>query len=146
MVHGKSNLAPPGPSQAFSLDPLAAGMSGARFTWLGEYDITLDELIGGKRQPENQLFKARRLIETALVKGAVSSVDIFEMAAEQGISEKTIKRAKSELGVISVKRGGKWYWEMPIDVEYTEVGQDEAGHQEGHTTMPRLTLLLGGRA
>jgi len=135
IVHGKSNLAPPGTSQAFSLDPLAG------FTWLGEYDITLDELIGGKRQPENQLFKARRLIETALMKDAVAAVDIMEMVAEQGISEKTIKRAKSELGVISIKRGGKWYWEMPIDVEYTEVG-----HQEGHATMSRLTLLLGGRA
>ena len=44
-----------------------------------------------------------------LARGPAAAVDIMEMAEEQGISEKTLKRAKAELGVISVKRNGKWY-------------------------------------
>ena len=55
----------------------------------------------------------------------------MQMAEEQGISFKTFKRAKEELGVISVKRNGKWYWELPIDVEYRECPQEG---QEGQST------------
>jgi hypothetical protein len=45
----------------------------------------------------------------------------MQRAEEQGISPKTLNRAKEGLGVISVKRGAQWYWELPIEVVYTEV-------------------------
>lgn len=152
IVHNKSNLAPPGASLAFGLDP-AGG-----FTWLGEYDITIDELLNGKRKPESQFARARRLIETALANGPVLSVDMMQMAEEQGISPKTLNRAKDALGVISVKRGERWYWELPIEVEYTVVGQDgqhgqdcqpdesRDGHDTCMTSMTTLTILPGERA
>jgi hypothetical protein len=50
---------------------------------------------------------------------------------EQGISPKTMNRAKSALGVISVKHGNQWYWEIPIEVVYTEVSQDGQDGQHG---------------
>jgi len=88
VAHGKSNLAPPGPSLAFGLDPIGG------FSWLGEHDITIDELLGNKKQqPEGQFSKARRLIETALANGPVPAVDMMQMAEEQGISAKTLHRA-----------------------------------------------------
>jgi len=93
------------------------------------------------------LSKARRLIETSLIAGAVPAVDIEQMAQEQGISSKTLHRAKSELGVISIKRGGQWYWEIPIEVEFTELYQDSQDGQHGqvtHTTT--LTILPHGKA
>ena len=71
IVHNKSNLAPYGPSQSFGLDP-AEG-----FTWMGEYDIGIDELLNTKRKPETQFSKARRLIESALASGSAAAVDIF---------------------------------------------------------------------
>ena len=141
VVHGKSNLAPPGESLAFSIDP-AHG-----FSWQGEYDISIDDLLGNNKQPqpENQFMKARRLIENALRHGAAAAAEIMRTAEEQGISPKTLNRAKSDLGVVSSKRGDHWYWEMPIDVVYTvcrEDSQDGQGGQAAETTA--LTTLPTG--
>jgi len=109
----KNNLAPLGAAQAFGFDE-------GGFAWLDECDATIDEILSGKPKPESQFTKARRLIETALAKGPVAAADMEQMADEQGISYKTFKRAKEALGVISVQRNRQWYWEIPIDVEYTE--------------------------
>jgi len=154
IVHNKSNLAPHGASQTFGLDPGCMGeqrrnaatspVSG--FCWLGEYDITIDEILGGvTKVPKDQLSWACNLIKTTLAYGPVAAVDIMLKAEEQGISEKTLKRAKSALGVISIKRGGQWFWDMPIEVEFTEAGQKEGQGegQEGHALMTSLTLLPG---
>jgi hypothetical protein len=88
-------------------------------------------MLNGVKKPESQFAKARRLIKTELARGPIPAADMEQMAEEQGISPKTIQRAKSALGVISVKHGGRWYWEIPIEVEYTEVSQDGQGGQHG---------------
>jgi len=139
MVHNKSNLAPAGPSQAFGLDPVSG------FYWAGEHDASIDEVMSGKKQakPENQFARARMFVENTLRNGSVPSADILERAEDQGISEKTLYRAKSELGVISVKRGGAWHWELPIEATCTEVYGD--GHQDsqgGHGTVMTMLPIL----
>ncbi|MDR3013015.1 MAG: AAA family ATPase, partial [Chitinispirillales bacterium] len=142
VVHNKSNLSPAGSPVAFGLDPISG------FVWLGDYDITIDELLNNKQTaPDSQFAKARRLIENALERGAVPAADMEQLAEEQGISQKTLNRAKSALGVISVKRGEKWYWELPINVEYTEViHEDGQDSQDGHDShMTSLTILPHGR-
>jgi hypothetical protein len=148
-VHNKSNLSAPGASQAFGFDPVSG------FCWLGDCDATVDEVMNGKSKPESQFSKARRLIETALANGPVLSVDMEQAAEEQGISPKTMNRAKSALGVISAKHGSQWYWEIPIVVEYTDVSQDGQhgqGFQDGRendgqdsslTNMTSLTIFNG---
>jgi len=148
VVHSKHNLSPRGASLAFSLDPVHG------FTWQGERDITIDELLGGTKKPESQFAKARRLIEMALARGPVPAADMFQMAEEEGISPKTLNRAKDALGVHSYKRGCQWFWDLPIvvEAEYTDVGQDghhgQYGHNGGHhnnmTTMTALTILPAG--
>jgi hypothetical protein len=148
IVHNKSNLSPAGASQAFGLD-----RSGG-FSWLGEYEIGIDELLTGVKKPESQFTKARRLIETELERGAVPAADMMQMAEEQGISPKTLNRAKEALGVISVKRGVQWYWDLPIEAEYTVVddeegqdshvshdGQSYDGHGESVTMLTALTII-----
>jgi hypothetical protein len=128
MVHNKSNLAPHGKSQSFDFDPVSG------FVWRGECDVTIEELMGKKKnrppaaQSEGQFAKARRLIETELASGPVLAVDMEQMAEDAGISFKTFKRAKDALGVTSFRRDGKWYWTLPIDVEY------EVCPQEGQST------------
>jgi len=136
VVHNKSNLTQPGPSLAFGLDPTG------RFSWLGDYDITIDELLSGKKQaPESQFSKARRLIETALANGPIPAVDIEQMAVEQGISHNTLHRAKSALGVISTKRGDKWFWDIPIDAEYTTCEEETQGPHDPN--MGSLSIFPG---
>jgi hypothetical protein len=155
LIQIKNNLTQTGAPQAFGLDD-----SGA-FCWLGECDATISEFDGKRKQPDNQFTKARRLIETALAKGPIAAADIMEMAEEQGISLKTLNRAKTELGVVSEKRGAKWYWSLPIEAEYTVVGDEghagqggqygqetagQDGRGENVTTMTTLTMLPRGEA
>jgi len=150
VVHSKSNLAPPGPSLAFGFDPVGG------FTWLGDYDITIDELLnGGKKnedKSESQFARARKLIETALANGPVPSVDMYQMAEERGISSKTLNRAKDAMGVRPVKIKDRWYWELPIDGEFTEYSDNQQSQgcqecQDGQaktmSTLAALSILPG---
>jgi hypothetical protein len=127
IVHSKSNLSVPGKSQAFGVD------ADGTFSWLGDCDITTDEMLTGKPKPESRFAKARRLIETELANGEVSAAEIFEIAEEQGISGKTLNRAKSALGVLSYQRCGKWFWQLPVDAEYTIV-ESSGGQTSGGQT------------
>jgi hypothetical protein len=136
VVHNKSNLSAPGASLAFGLDPVDG------FCWLGEYDITIDELLSGKQKPESQFTKARRLIETVLANGAVPAIDMEQMAADEGISLKTLNRAKSALGVLSTKRGDGWYWILPIEADYSEVSEDSQHGQDGHGSPVSALAIL----
>jgi hypothetical protein len=95
--------------------------------------------MGGKPKQESQFAKARRLIETKLAHGAVPAVEIMELAENEGISFKTFKRAKDALGVMSIKRGGQWYWDLPINVVYEECPPEQGQNaQAGQSSAPML--------
>ena len=94
LTHEKSSLAPPGVSLAFSL-----GDEGG-FRWVGEYDITADEMLSGiEPQRETKTQQAKDLICTLLAGGKqVLSEDIDRAALERGIPGRTVRDAKRELG------------------------------------------------
>ena len=94
LTHEKSSLAPPGVSLAFSL-----GDEGG-FRWVGEYDITADEMLSGiEPQRETKTQQAKDLICALLAGGKqVLSADIDKAALERGIPGRTVRDAKRELG------------------------------------------------
>ena len=94
LTHEKSSLAPPGVSLAFSL-----GDEGG-FRWVGEYDITADEMLSGiEPQRETKTQQAKDLICALLAGGKqVLSEDIDKAALERGIPGRTVRDAKRELG------------------------------------------------
>ena len=94
LTHEKSSLAPPGVSLAFSL-----GDEGG-FRWVGEYDITADEMLSGiEPQRETKTQQAKDLICALLAGGKqVLSKDIDKAALERGIPGRTVRDAKRELG------------------------------------------------
>ena len=94
LTHEKSSLAPPGMSLAFSL-----GDEGG-FRWVGEYDITADEMLSGiEPQRETKTQQAKDLICALLAGGKqVLSEDIDKAALERGIPGRTVRDAKRELG------------------------------------------------
>ena len=94
LTHEKSSLAPPGVSLAFSL-----GDEGG-FRWVGEYDITADEMLSGiEPQRETKTQQAKDLICALLAGGKqVLSEDIDKAALEKGIPGRTVRDAKRELG------------------------------------------------
>jgi hypothetical protein len=115
VVQDKSNLAPPGKSLSFELDPTTG------FNWLGECEATVDDVMSGKPQKESQHEKAKRLILTILSGGGeVAANNIIEGAKDEGISLVTLKRAKAELDVDTFKKGSQWFWRMILDGNFTE--------------------------
>ncbi|GHU59110.1 hypothetical protein FACS1894133_5150 [Clostridia bacterium] len=123
-VHGKSNLTASGKSQAFAFD------EDSRLMWLGDYQITLDELLSGKMNPNkqpkmpSQLDVAKQFITAVMSNGVTSAAEIKMLAESAGISKNTLDRAKSALGVKSVKDGDCWQWQLPIENEQPQEPQD----------------------
>jgi hypothetical protein len=123
VVQGKSNLAPPGKSLSFELDP-ALG-----FRWLGECEATVDDVMSGRTAKESQHDKAKRIILSALSDGyEVAANDIIEEAKAAGVSVITLKRAKAELEVVTIKRGSQWYWLIPLEAEFQEYQEYQNTH------------------
>jgi len=83
--------------------------------WIGEYDITLDELLAGGITPQRDRQRQRAkdfLIDLFEGGGEVSSTKVYDLADKQSIARRTLARAKSELGIISVQKADGWVWVM----------------------------------
>ena len=108
IVHDKSSLAPEGKPIAFCLDPETG------FSWIGEYDITADELLSGAGgNTATKTEQAEKLILDLLADGKeLASEDIVKAAAEAGISERTVKNARRNLDtrIEVIRRGNQWYY------------------------------------
>lgn len=106
VVKIKNNLAAFGHPKAFAL-------SEDGFKWLGDYEITVDEVLGGITPKANKMEQAKQMLrELAETQSAVLSNEIFDRANELGISKRTLENAKKELGVQTRKINNAWYWEL----------------------------------
>lgn len=103
MCHVKSSLAPEGKSVAFRLDKETG------FQWIGEYDISADDLLSGDARGQKSRI-AKEFLLDILADGGMAQKKIEEEASKQGIKRKTLRNAKQELEIDSVKRGNQWFW------------------------------------
>lgn len=107
VVHDKSSLAPEGASILFSLH------ADTGFSWSGFCDTTASELLSGSSPAATKTEQAERLLLELLEKGEISSEELVRRSSALGISERTLKIAKQNQGVVSVRRGGRWYAKLP---------------------------------
>ena len=108
LVQIKNNLAAFGHPKAFAL-------SEDGFQWLGDYEITADEVLGSIAPKANKIEQAKRLLRElaeAETNNTMQSNEIFKLADEQGISKRTLENAKKELGVRAKRINNTWYWEL----------------------------------
>ena len=98
VVQIKNNLAAFGHSKAFHLTETG-------FEWIGDYEITADEVLGGIAPKVNKL-------ELAKTSASVQSSEIFDMAEDLNISKRTLENAKKELGIKARRIGNSWYWDL----------------------------------
>ncbi len=103
VCHVKSSLAPEGKSIAFRLDKETG------FEWIGEYDISADDLLSGDSRGQKSR-KEKELLLEILANGGMAQRKIEEEAEKRGIKKKTLRNAKLELEIDSVKRGNQWFW------------------------------------
>lgn len=95
------------------------------FCWLGDCEVTVDELLGGKKddKPASQLDMAKSFIAGLMTNSEIAANEVFRRGADIGLPQVTLKQAKSELGIKSVKRGSEWFW----------TSESAQGYQEAHT-------------
>ena len=106
LCHVKSSLAPEGQSIAFRLD------KDTGFEWIGEYDISADDLLSGDNRGK-KIHAAKEFLQEVLASGSVAQTKVAEEAESRGIKKKTLWNAKKELEINSVKIGNQWFWMLP---------------------------------
>lgn len=112
----KNNLGPLPPTLAFRIT--ASGL-----TWdAASVDGRAEELLAGDevilRSEQRDRDAAKKFLRTALEQGAVSSKQLQADARDNGIAQRTLWRAKTDLGIETeqaVTASGKraWYWALP---------------------------------
>ena len=106
VVQIKNNLAVFGHSKAFRLTETG-------FEWIGDYEITADEVLGGIAPKVNKLEQAKKMLrELAETSTSVQSSEIFDMAEDLNISKRTLENAKKELEIKARRIGNSWYWDL----------------------------------
>ena len=109
VIQIKNNLAPMGHAKAFDL-------SEDGFEWIGNYEISVEEVLSGYSYKESKLDQAKQLFrELAKDKDRISSLELIELAKAEGISKRTMDTAKKELGIKSVKVNNTWF--LKLDAE-----------------------------
>jgi len=112
VAHMKSNFAELGVTHLFRLNK-ATG-----FNWEGEDDsITPDDIMrfnaAKARDDKTKVAEAVEFLEDLLDFGEVPAAEAIELAEEEGISKRTLDRAKKKLGIKPRKVDGHWAWALP---------------------------------
>jgi hypothetical protein len=111
----KNNLAPPQPSLAFEIQPTEAGPPA--LAWLGQTDLTADTLLTDARPQAHPRDSARQFLLEMLHDGPRTARDLWQRAVIEGLTRRTLQRARSDLDIRSVRvhEGGKTicYWLLP---------------------------------
>lgn len=92
-------------------------------------DTTANDALSSTAMPRKQ---AKEWLEEVLSDGPMKSKDIYELADKKGISARTLKRAKNELGVTARKAVSHWEWELP------ESGGEETSNEAKDETKDEI--------
>lgn len=105
----KNSLAPQGEDVFYELS------RDAGFQWL---DIIQKSTVKTDRQKSKPISKTEAVavfIADKLQDGMVPANEILELYKGMNLSDRTIRNAKKELGIKSIRKDGLWYWSLPED-------------------------------
>lgn len=122
LVRIKSNIGPDGDAFTYSLESAEPreGITTSRIAW-GELiagsarDILAEAEQSQSTSPKpSRLEEAKAFLQRVLAGGVVSASRIIEEGRAAGHTEKTLRRAKDELGISATKQGlgGGWVWSL----------------------------------
>src|SRR5581483_7098705 len=85
--------------------------------WTGPADVSADALAGLPPAPLRPRERAAAWLQAQLADGPRPVAELLAAAAEAGIPDRTLNRAKAELGSCAHRAKGKdrtqWYWYDP---------------------------------
>lgn len=125
LAQAKSNVGPLAPSLAFAVAQveLAGSIEAARITEVGTSPHWAADLLAIERPVRGErLGEAIAFLERELAEGARPAGVLIARAAELSISQQTLKRARSQLGIESRKSDfdSGWTWSLPMPEEDTK--------------------------
>lgn len=91
------------------------------FSWCGVSKMGADDLLA--QQPvknQHQQNAATEWLLENLRQGECLAETLLQEAEANGISERTLRRAKAQLRVISYKRNDRWYWKLEHEEGFLE--------------------------
>jgi hypothetical protein len=108
MAQLKNSLAPKGKPVAFEIS------DNSSIRWIGEYDITAEELLLGDGLPEDgsKLAETMEPLSAMLQNGKIACAKIYEHFRDIGVSKRTVDTAKKTLEIKSTKHTDGWYWSL----------------------------------
>jgi AAA domain len=116
LAHVKNNLGPAQPSLAFTVT-VPAGGGHPLISWLGPCAWTADQLVGSKAGPISARDWAVEFLQALLREGPHTSRDIWTLAQKEGLSKRTLARAKQRLRIRSERVWAEGrrlsYWLLP---------------------------------
>lgn len=107
MSHAKSSLAQNGQSLVFQINEHSG------LEWCGTIDLTADQFLEDGGTSVSKLESAKQFLLDILADGAKSQKEIQSAAEEMEFGIRTLKSAKTALGVKSIKVGEGWLWQLP---------------------------------
>jgi hypothetical protein len=111
----KANLSENAPALAYQVEPTDAGE--VRVAWEGPTEHTAASLLAAAAPSAERsaVDDAATILEAILEDGPRPVKEVYIEAAEAGIKERTLDRAKQRLNVKAAKDGfhGGWYWSLP---------------------------------
>ena len=81
--------------------------------WLGEVDFDPFAKTNVATPDSVALEEAINFLREVLGSGQVEVDEVYQQARSAGVSKNYVNKAKSNMGVISQRRTGKWYWSLP---------------------------------
>lgn len=105
MVQIKNNLAPKGTGIGFVFDDRGS------VTWQ-ELDLEYGSQDILSKPTAPKCSKAEELLLEILEQGETLANDVYEAGFSAGIRKRTIDKAKKKLAVQSIRREGRWYWQL----------------------------------
>ncbi|MCC7101222.1 MAG: AAA family ATPase [Rubrivivax sp.] len=121
-ARAKSNIGPDEGGFAYELEqaevPGAEGLRAATVRWGDSLQGTARELLAEAEQDEDDgeasaLDDAVLFLKTELANGQQPSMAVLGNARKAGHAERTLKRAKRDLGVQATKQKEGWFWSLP---------------------------------
>jgi hypothetical protein len=81
----------------------------------GYVDVTATEALSAVNENKAPGAKdtAKRWLHMILAVGPMAATEVHEAAKAEMISERTLRRAKDDLGVHIFKQEGRWFWTLP---------------------------------
>jgi hypothetical protein len=127
MAQHKSNLAEKPPSLLYRITSALDGS--ARIEWLGNSEYDADGLAASSTHDKSELDEAREFLRDELSDGPMWAKQVKQDARDAGISDATLRRAKTALRIKSEKIGVEgWQWALP------EKPRREDAHEHVHPT------------